>query len=117
MSRKIRIAIITAYGFARLGGYTGTKEEFEQGLKNSAEYADHAEQSASDAAGSASAAAGSAGAAAGSASAAAGSANAAAGSAEAAAQAAEAAEAAAQALQSIGLYRDGDGDLCEVDEE
>ena len=110
MSRKIRIAIITAYGFARLGGYTGTKEEFEQGLKNSAEYADHAEQSASDAAGSASAAAGSAGAAAGSA-------NAAAGSAEAAAQAAEAAEAAAQALQSIGLYRDGDGDLCEVDEE
>ena len=110
MSRKIRIAITTAYGFAKLGGYTGTKEEFEQGLKNSAEYADHAEQSASDAAGSASAAAGSAGAAAGSA-------NAAAGSAEAAAQAAEAAEAAAQALQSIGLYRDGDGDLCEVDEE
>ena len=45
MSKKINIGIITAYGFARLAGYTGTKQEFEQGLRDSAECATHAAQS------------------------------------------------------------------------
>ena len=40
------IGIYSAYGFAKEAGYTGTKAEFEQGLKNSAEYADNAASSA-----------------------------------------------------------------------
>lgn len=40
------IGIYSAYGFAKEAGYTGTKAEFEQGLKNSAEYATNAAASA-----------------------------------------------------------------------
>lgn len=118
MSRKkIEIAIITAYGFARLGGYTGTKEEFEAGLAASAQYATNAAASATAAAGSATAAAGSATSAAESATATAADRTAVAEMVTAAQAAQAAAEAAAQALQAIGLYRDTDGDLCETEEE
>ena len=65
---------ISAYDLAVRGGYVGTQEEFEQGLAESASYADHAAASAEAAAGSASDASDSAGAAAGSALAASGSA-------------------------------------------
>lgn len=45
--------IITAYGEARNAGYQGTKAEFEKGLKDSAECADNAQESADAAADSA----------------------------------------------------------------
>ena len=73
---------ISAYDLAVRGGYVGTQEEFEQGLAESASYADHAAASAQAAAGSASDAEGYKNAASGSASDAAGSATAAATSAE-----------------------------------
>ena len=118
MSRKkIPIAIITAFGFARLGGFTGTKEQFAEGLAASAQYATNAQASATAAAGSATAASGSATSAAESAAAAAADKAAVAEMVAAAQTAQAAAQAAAEALQAIGLYRDTDGDLCETDEE
>ena len=77
---------ISAYDLAVRGGYVGTREEFEQGLAESASYADNAEASAEAAAGSASDASDYKDAASGSASDAAGSATAAATSASQAAQ-------------------------------
>ena len=77
---------ISAYDLAVRGGYVGTQEEFEQGLAESASYADHAEASAEAAAGSASVASDYKDAASGSASDAADSATAAATSASQAAQ-------------------------------
>ena len=47
------IGIFSAYGFAREGGYTGTKAEFEDGLAKSANYANNAQASATAAANSA----------------------------------------------------------------
>lgn len=46
MDRTQDIGIFSAYGFAREGGYTGTKEEFEEGLARSADYANNAQVSA-----------------------------------------------------------------------
>lgn len=54
------VGIVTAYGEARNAGYTGTKAEFEEGLRRSAEYATNAQASATAAASSATAAASSA---------------------------------------------------------
>lgn len=56
-AKRIDAGFYTAYGEALNAGYTGTKTEFEQGLKNSAEYADNAQASATAAAGSATSAA------------------------------------------------------------
>lgn len=70
--RTENVGVFTAYGFAREGGYVGTKAEFEEGLAKSANYATNAQTSATAAANSATAASGSATAAAGSASTAAG---------------------------------------------
>lgn len=47
------IGIFSAYGFAREGGYAGTKAEFEDGLAKSANYANNAQASATAAANSA----------------------------------------------------------------
>ena len=49
MSKKVHTNIWSAYGFAQKAGYEGTEEEFEQGLKKSAEAAENAEESASTA--------------------------------------------------------------------
>ena len=49
MSRIVHTNIWSAYGYARKVGYEGTEEEFEQGLKKSAEAAGNAEESASTA--------------------------------------------------------------------
>lgn len=46
MSRVVHTNIWSAYGYARKAGYEGTEEEFEQGLKKSAEAAGNAEESA-----------------------------------------------------------------------
>ena len=50
MSRIVHTDIWSAYGYAKKAGYTGTVEEFEAGLKKSAEADDHAAASAAAAA-------------------------------------------------------------------
>ena len=47
--RTVNLGIITAFGEARSAGYTGTKAEFGEGLKKSADYANNAEISANNA--------------------------------------------------------------------
>ena len=47
--RTVNLGIITAFGEARNAGYTGTKAEFGEGLKKSADYANNAEISANSA--------------------------------------------------------------------
>lgn len=47
--RTVNLGIITAFGEARSAGYTGTKAEFGEGLKKSADYASNAEISANNA--------------------------------------------------------------------
>ena len=49
MSRVVHTNIWSAYGYARKAGYEGTEEEFEEGMKKSAEAAENAEESASTA--------------------------------------------------------------------
>lgn len=49
MSRVVHTNIWSAYGYARKAGYEGTEDDFEQGLKKSAEAAENAEESASTA--------------------------------------------------------------------
>ena len=51
--REVDLGIFTAYGLAREAGYEGTKEEFAEGLRESAEYSGNAEASAIKAADSA----------------------------------------------------------------
>ena len=51
--RVENVGIFTAYGFAREGGYSGTKQEFETGLARSADYANNAAASATAASNSA----------------------------------------------------------------
>ena len=98
------LGMVTAYGYAKAKGFTGTEEEFAELMVSYASVAQDAADSATAAAGSASAAAGSATAASGSASAAAGSASSAAGSASAAAESAsDAYDSSVNAAQS---YRD-----------
>ena len=50
--RTVDVGIITAYGYAVAGGYTGTVEEFEAGLAASAQSAANAGASATAAAAS-----------------------------------------------------------------
>ena len=91
------IGIYSAYGFAREGGYTGTKAEFEQGLAKSANYASNAQASATAAANSATSAHSDA--------------ESASSSAESASTSAESAEASAEIAQALSqtLYMDTDG--------
>lgn len=98
--RNVDLGIVTAYGLAVAAGYTGTKEEFAEGLKNSANYADNAGASAEAAAQSETNAGNSASAAATSEENASGSATAADGSARDASNSADAAEESANAAST-----------------
>ena len=91
------IGIFSAYGFAREGGYTGTKAEFEDGLAKSANYANNAQASATAAASSAASAHNDA--------------ESASDSADSAATSADSAAASAEIAQTLSqtLYMDADG--------
>lgn len=45
-TREVFLGMVSAYAYAVSKGYTGTEEEFAEGLARSADYADNAEQSA-----------------------------------------------------------------------